>query len=205
MSQTLLTLSPEFGGARFGPFGSGTISIGTDASRCQVVLHPSTGALPVHAMLTDTGSGWQLQPSQVGAVVFVRSGGRISQLQGYATLQAGDTLVIGSQNGPGLIVSRMAPTAAPRPGGGIRGPSIPGASNLTGNAFSREIWRQLESTLVTLPYGRDIYRFVHRFRTGALFRPRNLIAMGVGLIGLFGFGCVSCFGAIGTAILSTMR
>jgi len=199
MSQTVLTLSPELGGTRFGPFASGTISLGTDAGRCQVVLHPSTRALPVHAMVTDTGSGWQLQPSQVGAQVFVRSGGRISQVQGAAQLSAGDVIVLGHQSGPSLTISRMA--AAPRPGGpAARGgnPKIPGSQHLSGNAFGREIWRQIESTLVSMPYGRDIYRVVHRARTGAMFRPRNLIAMGVAAIGLVGFGCVSCFGAIGT-------
>lgn len=200
MSQTLLTLAPEFGGTRFGPFGQGTISIGTDASRCQVVLHPSTGAQPVHAMITDTGSAWQLQPAAIGAGLFVRSGGRTTPVQSAVQLSAGDTFVIASQQGPALTVQRMA--AAPgagargRAGGAFAG-AASAAGRTTGSAFTREIWRQVESTLVTMPYGRDIYRFMTRFRTGALFRPRNLIAAAVALIGMFGFGCVSCCGAIG--------
>ncbi|MFK7931456.1 MAG: hypothetical protein AB8H79_24975 [Myxococcota bacterium] len=197
MLPTILTLGPEFGGSRFGPFNGGTIQLGTNAASCQVVLHPSTGALPVHALITDLGQKWQVQQGQVGAGLYVRKpNGRVLNVQGAMQIEQGDAVVVGHQNGPSLTISRMvaAPAGSQRPKPGAR---VPGSQHLSTDAFTKEARRQIESTLVTMPMGREIYRFWSRAKTGVLFRPRNLIAGGVALVGFFGVGCMGCFGMVG--------
>jgi hypothetical protein len=199
MSQTVLTLTPEFGGSRFGPFTGGTLSIGTDAARCQVALHPSTGAMPVHGLLTDLGQRWQIQPAVAGAALFVRkANGRIVPVTTAVQVDPGDAIVVGSQSGPTLLVSRVAEARGPGPAAGRPGgPKIAGSQHFTQDRWTREIYRQVELFLVTLPGGREIYRAWTYYKTGALFRPRYIIGAVVGLFGLFGVGCLSCFGAIG--------
>jgi len=196
MSQTLLTLSPEFGGSRFGPFGPGTLSIGSDVKRCQVVLHASTGAVPVHAMLTASGDGWQLQPAQVGAAVFLRkANGRIAPVTTLTPVANGDAIVIGSQSGPALIVTRAAVGPATNAGRKTKG-RVPGSEHLSASAYQREARRQVESTIVRHPVGREIYRWWTRYKTGALLRPRYVIGAVVALIGMLGVGCVGCLGLV---------
>jgi hypothetical protein len=201
MSQTLLLLQP--GGQRFGPF-AGTITIGADARRSQVVLPPGSGAQPAHAMLTDTGTGWQLQPASIGAALFLRKpDGRVLSVTTAVQVDPGDHVVVGSRQGPALLVQRMAaqPGAAPgAPPPGRAGGGFAGSQHLNQGAFAREARRQVESTLVTLPMGREIYRFWTRFSSGALFRPRYIIGAIVALVALFGAGCVSCAGIVAAAI-----
>lgn len=197
MLPTLLTLGPEFGGGQFGPFNGGVIHLGTDASRCQVVLHPSTGAQAVHALITDLGQKWQLQPGQVGAGLYVRSAnGRVQAVQGAVQIAHGDAIIVGHQNGPSLYISRMVAPPAQAPRAQAPGASIPGSQHLTSDKLAREARRQVESTIVSMPYGREIYQWWVQAKTGSLLRPRNVIAAVVALVGLFGFGCVSCFGAV---------
>lgn len=198
MSQTLLTLAPEFGGQRFGPF-QGVITLGSDPSRCQVVLHPSTGVQPVHALLTDMGSTWQLQPAAVGCAVFLRKpNGRVGAVTTGVSLSPGDSVVLGGPTGPALMVNRMA-GAAPgaRPGGapGVAG-RIPGSQHLNSNAFAREARRQVESSLVTTPIGREVYRYWTRFRSGAMLRPRYIIGAVIGIVVVMGGGCLTCLSSV---------
>lgn len=200
MSQTLLTLSPEFGGSRFGPFGPGTLSIGSDVKRCQIVLHASTGAAPVHAMLTASGDGWQVQPAQVGSAVFLRkSNGRISPVSTLTAITNGDAIVIGSQSGPALIVTRAAVGPATNAGRKAKG-RVPGSEHLSGSAYQREARRQVESAIVRHPIGREAYRWWTRYKTGALLRPRYVIGAVVGLVGMLGFGCMGCLGLFGALL-----
>lgn len=198
MLPTVLTLAPEFGGARFGPFPGGIIHLGTDANRCQVVLHPSTGALPVHALVSDLGQKWQVQQGSVGAGLYVRKpSGQMLAVQGAVQIEQGDAIVVGHQQGPSLYIARMVPPPAGAQRGAAKGRSnIPGAQHLNQGAFAREAKRQIESTLVTMPMGREVYRFWTRARSGALLRPRNLIAAGTGLLAFMGMGCLGCFGFI---------
>lgn len=199
MSQTLLTLSPEHGGARFGPFGKGTLTIGSDAKRCQVVIAPALGAAPVHAVLTDTGNGWQVQPAQIGAAVFVRTAkGRVSPVTTATPVANGDAVVIGTQSGPALTVTRAS--VGPSTNAGRAKGRIPGSEHLSANAYQREARRQVESMVVRHPIGREVYRWWTRWKTGALLRPRYVIGAVVGLVGLFGAGCVGCFGLIGAIL-----
>lgn len=199
MSKTLLTLSAEHGGQRFGPFGKGTLSIGTDSGRCQVVLDKTSGAAPVHATLTDTGAGWTLQPAQIGAALFVRKpNGRVAPITTGSPIESGDAIVIGTQSGPALTVSRAA-VAASNKTAGPKG-RIPGSQHLNKNAFQREIQRQALSNFTRNPVGREIYRFWTRWRSGSFLRPRYVIGAVVGLVGMLGVGCLGCLGVVGAAL-----
>jgi hypothetical protein len=196
MSQTFLTLAPDQGGTRFGPF-TGTINLGSDASRCQLVLQAGMGIEPIHALVTDSGAGWQVQPAAFGCLVYLRKpNGRVLSVNTGVQASEGDTIVLGSQAGPALTLARAGVTA-PGPAPGAKpGFSVPGAQNLSGNAFAREARRQAEASLITTPYGREAYRWWTRFRSGALMRPRYIIGAVVAVLGFFGLGCFTCFGAV---------
>ncbi|MFT7518027.1 MAG: hypothetical protein ACI9MC_000151 [Kiritimatiellia bacterium] len=193
MQQTYLTLTPEFGGTKFGPF-SGTINLGTDGGRCQIVLAASSGIQPLHAMITDTGTAWQVQPVQMGAPVFLRKpNGRVLPVTMAVQAAPGDAVVLGSQSGPALLLSRasVAPVGGAAGGGGSRR-----GGKLSTDAFSREARRQVESTLITMPYGREAYRFYTRLRSGSFMRPRYIIGAVGGLVFVVGTGCVGCLGTV---------
>lgn len=200
MTHTTLTLDAARGGTRFGPFGPGTLTFGSDPSRCQIVVPSESGILPCHAMISVHGSGWRIQPAAIGAPIFVRTMGRLQPVSSYADVSVGDEIVLGSPQGPSYRVDRAgtAPRAATANSSSVLS-GIPGSEHLTADAFKREGWRQLESSLVTLPYGRDIYRIVHRVRTGAWLRPRNIIAGAVALVVFLGGGCLTCASALGAA------
>ena len=77
------------------------------------------------------------------------------------------------------------------------GPRIPGSQHLNKKSYEREVQRQALSAFTRNPYGREIYRWWTRWRTGALLRPRYVIGAIIALVGFLAMTCVGCFGAVG--------
>ncbi|TVQ87063.1 MAG: hypothetical protein EA397_19115 [Deltaproteobacteria bacterium] len=81
-----------------------------------------------------------------------------------------------------------------------RGPRVPGSQHLSKQAYQREIERQALSSFTRNPFGREVYRWYTRWRTGALLRPRYVIGAIVAVMGFLAMACMGCFGAVGVWI-----
>ena len=218
MSQTFLTLAPEHGGIKFGPFMGGAIQFGSDRGLCQIALDPSTGAAPCHAVLTDQGNGsYVLAPVQRNYQVFAlhKSTGRLSPIMNPTPMGPGDSIVIGSPQGPRFTIERtgaghgQAYAAAGRPpgfppGAGPRGGFGGGLPNHRGQplgtALGKEAKRQAEVYFLTqIPGYRVAYQWWYRAKTGSLMHPRNIITLIVTLLGFIfvsGAACLSGLAAL---------
>jgi len=194
MSATFLTLSPEFGGTRFGPFGPGSVGLGSDASQCTVVLSPQTGVQPVHAWLTVTGSGWVLQPAVTGAAIFVSQGGREFQPVGsQAQLSPGDAFVLAHAQGVRFILE-VGPM--PAADSGVAGPRHRGRRPPTAGDMAREVRRQAGVSAMTHGPLAEISKLFFRARSGALFQPRYVVGALIAVGGLAVTGCAGLVTAL---------
>ena len=69
---TYLSLTPEFGGTRFGPFEGLEVRLGSDAERCHIVLPASLGVISEHVKLIRQGPlNLILAPAERTATVFL--------------------------------------------------------------------------------------------------------------------------------------
>lgn len=59
-----------------------------------------------------------------------------------------------------------------------------------------EIARQIQAQFVRSGFGRELYQLYHWTTSGAIFNPRNLIALMVALGGLLFVGCAGILGTI---------
>jgi hypothetical protein len=210
---TFLQLPPELGGLRFGPF-PGPVQIGSDNRRCQIVLDPSHGVFPVHAIVAPVGN----QRYSVSAVapegkVFLIPYGQVHvwPVNGAVEAKVGDLVVLGTPHGPRFQIQDAAPLGpAPTAGqivqnaratGGEAG-LVQGVQQFIGEVFhpaakgiGAEAKRQGESALIagSSPY-RSAYQLWHRVRTGVLENPYVLVALLFGVLGIIGTGSVSCTG-----------
>jgi hypothetical protein len=130
---TVLTLTPAFGGARYGPFSSGNVSIGSDP-QCQVLVDAQRGVLPLHAWITERPGGWTLHPGVPDAKLCVsRRGARPSPVSAPVDLSEGDGFTLGDRTGVAFLVSssegatsssaRTQPASPARAAAGISGPT----------------------------------------------------------------------------------
>lgn len=211
--KTFLQLPPELGGVRFGPF-AGTVTIGSDAKRAQLVLDPSHGVYPVHATLAPGGGGtFALAPAGRDCKLFLLPLGQahLWPVTGPVQAKAGDLVVVGTPMGPRFQILQDVPVgAAPsvdgvvqnavRTGGEaglVQGVSsfVDGMVRPTASGVAGEIQRQATSrALATNGIARDAYQAWTRFRTGVLRNPTVLVGLLLALVGLVGTGSVSCTG-----------
>jgi hypothetical protein len=201
---TFLQLASEQGGNRFGPFPGGLIVLGTDGRRCQLVMGPMAGILPVHGQISDHGNGtFTVQPADRKAVLFlVQQGqGQMWPLQAAVTARHGDVLVVGTEAGPRFTLQFESDArqvrAVQQPGGGGLLPAS-AQRNLArqggfGGAMQHEVKRQAQSKLMAGPF-RELYTMYYRFKSGSFFQPRYLITAVGGLVVLLGGSFASCFG-----------
>jgi hypothetical protein len=210
-----LQLPPELGGIRFGPF-PGTCIIGSDPKRAQLHLDPSLGVYPIHATVTHTAVGrFTVAPASKECKLFLMPVGQMHTwpINGPVQASVGDLLIIGTPTGPRFqLLSEQpiaaAPTAASivqtaRATGGEQG-LIQGASELidgvfrpSGSGVVGEINRQLMArALARSGPTRTLYNLWTRVRTGQLFTPSFIVAVGLALVGAIGTGSVSCSGLL---------
>lgn len=197
---TVLTLAPAQGGTRFGPH-SGTFYLGTDRNRCQVALPPWPGIAPIHAALTENGGGWMVQPHERGLELYLYRGGQYWPVTDAVSMQPGDILVVGSQQGAALTPELQGGASIAGPQGQARSQ---GSSRMpTSDAMAREVKRQAQASLMTKGPFQDVARFFYQFQSGALMRPRNLIALAGALIMMVGTAVMSCFGIIASLVMGS--
>ena len=73
---TYLHLAPQQGGTRFGPFSKGVIQLGSDPTRCQIVLDAGLGIFAVHCLIQDGGNGtYSVMPTQANLKLWLLPSG----------------------------------------------------------------------------------------------------------------------------------
>lgn len=190
MSWFVLTLSPEFGSTSFGPFAPGPVALGSDPGRCQVVLNPSLGVRPTHAVITPMNANtFVLQPAEQGIGLFYFVGGRgQEQPVGNAVqLRPGDAFAIGSPAGPRFIVGLYTQPAAPA----SQGFKLGGRSVPTAGQMGQEVKRQTSTSIMTNPVVQEVSKLFWQVRTGAIFQPRVILGFALGLFGFLLAGCAA--------------
>ncbi len=195
MASTYLDLPPEMGGTQFGPF-QGTVQIGSDGDRCQIVLNPQMGVADVHVLVHDRNGGrYTVSPAQKGYGLFlVRAGSeKLEPVSGGVDASAGDAIVLGNPNGPRFRIRReekAAAGSASRPGAGRGGRGL--ASGVMG-----EMMRvQRAKLMMNNPLYRAYRQATFRWRSGALTNPRVLVALIGSVVGLIAAGTLSCGGIL---------
>ncbi|MEQ1502298.1 MAG: hypothetical protein ABMB14_08700 [Myxococcota bacterium] len=208
-----LELPPELGGVRFGPF-PGTVTVGSDPKRAQLVVDPSHGVYPVHATVTRVADGsFTIAPSTRDCKLFLAPAGQphVWPLTGPVRAQVDDVLIVGTPAGPRFrIVSDTprgpAPTAtqlaqtarATGEGGFVDGMSalIDGVTRPAAG-LPGEVQRQLTARVLARPGPlRTAYHAWGRLRSGTLFTPYVLVGIAIAVIGVVGTGSVSCSGLL---------
>lgn len=176
-----LNLAPEFGGVPFGPFQDSTIYLGSDNTRCQIVLHPSLGVRPVHASVSFHGGGAMVSPVEMSGAVFAAPRGQVqgASLRGSTNLAVGDGFALVSATGPRFTLAPASQVAAPPPPlGGLLPPSA--ARRLTPGAFQAEVGRVADRELHRMGPFATVSKLGYQLRSGALTQPRVVVGLVVG-------------------------
>lgn len=213
-----LQLPVEFGGVRFGPFAK-TCTIGSDPKRSQIHIDPSMGIFPVHATVALGPDGmFTLAPAGRECKVFLVPAGQPHTWPVASPVQAkaGDTVILGTPSGPRFLLSTDVPVGtAPSAQQVVRtaresrgsesglldsvsmaldGLSRPVART---DGIAGELNRQLVARSLAQPGPvRTVYQLWTRFRSGSLFSPYVIVAIGIAVVGLIGTGSLSCSGLV---------
>jgi hypothetical protein len=188
-----LTLAPEFGGTRFGPFEGIEARLGADRERCHITLPESLGVAREHCkVLRQGGNNLILTPSERTAAVFLWKGDarRPTQIQTPTAVRPGDSFSLVTPEGPRFIVE-LGPLPpemqAQRSAARKRGPG-----NLTADGFANAGKDLLLARLYTLSPVSLLMRAKHFVTSGAIWQPRILLLMAVSLGGYVGMGASGC-------------
>ena len=204
-----ITAAPELGGHRYGPYYGGSLYVGSDPSRAQVVIASSFGVAPMHAMITDLNNGtFQVQPVQMGLSVFCQQVGvpKVYPVQGGVQLSSGDSFMIGGPRGPRFTLEYVAIGPVQEQSGGFLSGLFGGRGKGISSRLGQEVSRQAQtSALTSIPLYREAYRFYSRARTGAYAQPRYIISAVGAVVVLIGGLAVGCMGSVATLIASLAR
>lgn len=187
-----LTLAPEFGGRRFGPFEGLEVRLGTDAQRCHIVLAEGFGVVRDHCKVVRQGpTNLILTPSERTAAVWLWRAGapRPVQVQAPTAVRTGDWFSLVTPDGPRFYVE-LAPLPAD-----LLAQRRPGKRtwrNLTPQRFFREAWSLFVARLYTfnpIAVGARLWYFVV---SGAIWQPRYIILGFLALTTMISTGVGSC-------------
>ena len=185
-----LTLSPEFGGTRFGPFEGLEVRLGADRERCHIVLPEAFGVAQEHCKILRQGDGGLiLTASERTAAVFVWKGDarRPSQIHSPTAVRSGDNFSLVSPEGARFVVELGAlPPEIQAQRQKARGRR----NNLTAEGFAKEGWRLAIGRLWSMgPFGL-LMKGWYLITSGAILQPRILIPLAIGA-----FGYIAAFGS----------
>ena len=210
---TFLALPPELGGTTYGPFHEGTIAVGTDPERCQLVLNPDAGLLPVHVWISPVGHCWSIQPAGRGAV-FLRRGVSVAAVTAPVQAYPGDVICLVRDDGVRFILRGdpaavapppvAAPTPAETPADVRPTPVVGGGPPTTGGQrraptagqMANEAKRQAGVAVFSSGPLAFINQVVFRGRTGALLQPRYVVGAVVALFVALFSGCSGLAGLV---------
>ncbi len=188
-----LTLAPEFGGTRFGPFEGLEMRLGSDGDRCHIVLPPALGVLPEHGRVIRQGPGnLILAPAERTAALFLWKKGarRPEQLATPTAIRAGDSFSLVTPDGPRFIVELdELPPEVKEARQKAKSRVGVGRSRLSAESMGAEVKRQAFTQLLVTAPAQMLQRAIVFVRSGAIYQPRNII-MGVTLLGGMALGGV---------------
>lgn len=193
-----LALGPEFGGQVFGPFAAGTVLLGSDGAQCALALHPSLGVRPVHAQLIVQPDGRALiQPVDVSAPVFIHRIGRAPErLRTASPLAPGEAFSLATADGVRFTLG-LQEVAAPSPAAA----RPRGADRLSAASLGAEAKRQVDVELQRVGSIAGARQLGYQWKSGALFQPRNVVAL---IVAVGGAALVGC-GGLATALFAWLR
>jgi hypothetical protein len=173
-----LTLTPEFGGKRFGPFEGLEVRLGTDHERCHIVLADNLGVARDHCKVLRQGpDSLILTPSERTAGVWLWKAQAIrpTQVQSPTAVRPGDAFSLVTQDGPRFVI-----LLAPLPDDVKAARSTTGKRsrrNLTPAKLLMEIWRIFLARLYTFSPVSAGARLWYFITSGAIWQPRILITL----------------------------
>ena len=189
---TFLALPAELGGTTFGPFTDGTVTVGTDPDRCELVLNADADLWPVHAWISPVGHCWTVQPATRGALLFLRRGVTVAAITAPVEAFPGDVICLGRDDGVRFelrgnpALAAPAPVAHAAPEGStptpVFTPSGAGRRKApTSGQMAAEVKRQAGVAMFSNGPLAFINQLVFRGRSGALLQPRYIFGAVVAL------------------------
>ncbi len=199
------------GGIALGPFTSPTITLGSDARACQLILGAAHGVAATHARVGRDASGsFTIEPAGASASVFVWRGQRPDAARNLTRLREGEWFSLGDPRGPRFCCTQNAPAGA-APAGPAPTRSATGVPSLTlpslssapriggggvGGRFGAELSRVLRVQARRYPMIRTFDQLMYRFRSRSWQSPMFLVSVALAVFGaLCGGGAT-----LGTAI-----
>lgn len=197
---TFLCLPEEFGGTRFGPFPQGAVYIGSDHTRCQIVLDAKLGVFAVHCMVSETEPGkYTVSLTQRGLKLYLIQKGekKAWPIENPVEAKPGDQVVLGSETGPRFIIVHQPDSVA------VAGPNVAAEAvgGGLGGSVANEMARRAQAKLIAKnPAFRTLYQLKHKYKTGVWKSPYFIVsalgAVGAAIMG----GIATCSGVIYTII-----
>lgn len=172
-----LTLAPEFGGKRFGPFEGMEVRLGANSERNNIVLPESFGVAKDHArLMRQQDTGMVLAPSERTAAVWVWKGDARKPIQilTATAVRNGDSFALGSPEGPKFFVELgMLPAEVLQQ----RRSSNKGLKGLTGEKLAKAGWDLFLARLYAFSPVSILMRGYYFVKSGAIFQPRILLTL----------------------------
>ena len=189
-----LSLSPEFGGTRFGPFEGAEVRLG-HAQGNDITLPEALGVLDFHVkILREPGMGIIVAPIERAAGVYVWKAGahRPSQIHAPVAVQSGDAFALVTESGPKFFVEiAKLPDEILAKRKGLIG----GGRELSKGAMADEVKRQAFARVFATGVGQMFMRAKTFITSGAILKPRNIIA-GLFILGGYIGGLVTWLGSM---------
>ena len=187
-----LTLTPEFGGHRFGPFEGLEVRLGTDRDRCHIVISEGLGVVRDHCKVLRQGpNSLILTPAERTAAVWLwrATALRPTQVQTPTAVRPGDAFSLVTPEGPRFFIE-LAPL--PPDVLAARKPATRGFRRLTPARLIQEIYRFILARLYTFNPIAIAARGWYFITSGAIFQPRILIGLVVAGFTMLTMAAGSC-------------
>ncbi len=188
-----LTLTPEFGGTRFGPFEGIECRLGSNKDRCHITIPDGLGVQREHCKVLRQGpANLILTPTERSAGLYLWKGDARSpvQVSTPTAVRPGDSFALVTPDGPRFIIE-----LARLPDDVIASRSNKGkktARGLTAEKFANEGRRMALARLFTIGPLQLLSKAYYFVVSGTIWQPRYLITGVIMLGGYVAMGASSC-------------
>lgn len=188
-----LTLSPDFGGTRFGPFEGIEARLGSDRDRCHITLPEGLGVAKEHCkVIRQGGANMILAPSERTAAVYLWKGDarRPVQVQTPTAVRPGDSFSLVTPEGPRFVIEldelppELKAKRSPANKRGPRGLTAGGLLDAGKTIGLARIWTMGPFAMLA--------RAAMFVRSGQIWQPRIIILGAIMAFGYLGSGASMC-------------